>query len=92
MQRSPGESAADALDFMQHICPKASDQNFDPKLIMNMGQTPIFVTWNSKKHWNGKEQNQRTLVLQQMMKKRATLAVSVCADSSMLLSMLILRN
>ena len=52
-QRSPVESAVDLLDFMQHIHPKVSEQNWDPKLIMD--QTPIFFTCHSKKtmEWKG---------------------------------------
>ena len=57
-QRSPVEAAADALDFMQHSCPKDSEHNCNPKFIINMDQTPISFTCHSKKHWNGKEQNQ----------------------------------
>ena len=35
-QRSPVELAADALDFMQHIFPKVSEQDCDPIFIINM--------------------------------------------------------
>ena len=48
-QRSPVESAADVLDFMQHICPKVSEQDCNPKFIVNIDHTPIFFTGHSKK-------------------------------------------
>ena len=55
MQRSPVEFAAVALVFMQHIHPKVSEQNSNPKFIINMDQTPIFFTCYSKKtlEWKG---------------------------------------
>ena len=35
-QRSPVKSAEDALDLMQHIHPKVSEQNHDSTFIINM--------------------------------------------------------
>ena len=49
-------SAADALDFMQYIHQKVSEQNHDPKFVINMDQTKVLVTSPSKKtleKWKG---------------------------------------
>jgi hypothetical protein len=50
-QRSPGEVAAEALDYMQNIArPKASQEGGRHKdFILNMDQTPIPFTYNARK-------------------------------------------
>ena len=88
----PVESAAYALDFMQHICPKVSEQNRNPKFIINMDQTPIFFTCHSKKTLEWKGTKSVNIPTSTIDTKRATLAVSMCADGSKLTPMLIFKG
>ena len=90
-QRSPVESAADELDFMQHIHPKVSEQNHDTKFI-NMNQTPIFFTCYSKKTLEWKGTKSLNINTSMNVTNRATLTVSVCADGSKLPPMLIFKG
>ena len=65
----------DVMDFMQHICPKVSEENWNPKYII-MDQTPIFFNC----HWNGKGTKSVNICTSTNDAKRATLAVSMCTD------------
>ena len=48
-QRSPSETSAEALDFMVTTARrKVSEPCLDPAFILNMDQTPIPFTYNSK--------------------------------------------
>ena len=83
-QRSPVESAVNAFDFMQHICPKVSEQNLDPKFDINIDQTSIFFNFHSKKMLEWKGMKSVKIHTSTNDTKRVTLALSVCADSSKL--------
>ena len=48
-QRDPRETAAEALDYMQHIRVKLAEPNQHADYIINMDQTPIPFTFNSKR-------------------------------------------
>ena len=91
-QRSPVELAADELNFMQHIFPKVSEQNCDPKFIINMDQTPIFFTCHSKKILKWKGTKSVHILTSRNDTKRATLAVFVFADRSNLPPILIFKG
>ncbi len=71
-QRSPGEVAAEALDYMQNIArPKVSQEGGRHKdFILNMDQTSIPFTYNARKTLELVEGAQFTFVCQQ-----ATLSV-----------------
>ena len=47
-QRDPRETATEALDYMQHIRVKLAQPNRHADYIINMDQTPIPFTFNSK--------------------------------------------
>ena len=47
-QKAPEETQTEALDFMQVICPKLLLQCCNKAFILNMDQTPIPFTFNSK--------------------------------------------
>ena len=47
-QKTPEETQTEVLDFMQVICPKLQLQCHNKGLILNMDQTPIPYTFNSK--------------------------------------------
>ena len=47
-QKAPEETQTEALDFMQVICPKLQLQCCNKAFILNMDQTPILFTFNSK--------------------------------------------
>ena len=91
-QRSPVELAADALDFMQHICPEEFEQNCNPKFIVNMDQTPILFTCHSKKTLEWKGMKSVNICTSTNDTKRATMAISECADDSKLPPMLLFRG
>ena len=91
-QRSPIDSATDALDFMQHIHPKVSEKNHDPKVIVDMDQTPIFFTCHSKKILEWKEAKSVNIYTSTNDTKRATLTIYVCADGTKFPSMLIFKR
>ena len=47
-QKAPEETQTEVLDFMQVICPKLQLQCHNKAFILNMDQTPILFTFNSK--------------------------------------------
>ena len=81
-QRSPIDSAAEALDFMQHIHPKVSEHNLNPKFIINMDQSPIFFPYYSMKTLEWKGTKLVNICSSKNDPKRVTLAVSVCTDDT----------
>ena len=91
-QRSPVQLAADALDFMQHIHAKVSQQNQDSKFITNMNQTSILFTCQSKKKMEWKGIKPVNIHTSMNYSKRATLAIPLCADCSKLSPMLIFKG
>ena len=89
-QRSPVDLAADVLDFMQHIQPKVSEQNHNPKFIINMDQTPIFFTCHQRKCWNGKNKISKYSFFNE--RQKTTLAVCMCTDGTHLPPMLTFKG
>ena len=88
-QRDPRETAAEALDYMQHIRVKLAQPNRHSDYIINMDQTPIPFTFNSKRTLEmvGK----KTINIRKSTNdtKRATLALTVTASGKMIRPMLI---
>ena len=48
-QKDPRETQSEALDFVKSVSPKLSQTCQHPNFILNMDQTPIPFTYNSKK-------------------------------------------
>ena len=47
-QRKPEEVEGEAKDYMRLIRPFVIGNNRDPRFILNMDQTPVFFSMNSK--------------------------------------------
>ena len=47
-QKAPGESAAEAKDFMELVRAMVSEPNRHQDYVINMDQTPVPFTFNSK--------------------------------------------
>ena len=91
-QRDPRETAAEALDYMQHVRVKLAQPNRHSDYIINMDQTPIPFTFNSKRTLEmvGK----KTINIRKSTNdmKRATLALTVTASGKMIRPMLIFKG
>ena len=91
-QRDPRETAAEALDYMQHVRVKLAQPNRHADYIINMDQTPIPFTFNSKRTLEmvGK----KTIHIRKSTNdtKRATLALTVTASGKMIRPMLIFKG
>ena len=91
-QRGPGETAAEALDYMQHVRVKLAQPNQHADYIINMDQTPIPFTFNSKRTLEmvGK----KTVHIRKSTNdtKRAILALTVTASGKMIRPMLIFKG
>ena len=83
-QRDPRETATEALDYMQHVKVKLAQPNRHADYIINMDQTAIPFTFNSKHTLEmvGK----KTVHIQKSTNdmKRATLALTVTASGKMI--------
>ena len=91
-QRDPRETATEALDYMQHIRVKLAQPNRHADYIINMDQTPIPFTLNSKRTLEmvGKKMVHIRKSTNDM--KRATLALTVTASGKMIRPMLIFKG
>ena len=91
-QRDPCETATEALDYMQHVRVKLAQPNRHADYIINMDQTPIPFTFNSKRTLEvvGK----KTVHIRKSTNdtKRATLALTVTASGKMIRPMLIFKG
>ena len=91
-QRDPRETAAEALDYMKHVRVKLAQPNQHADCIINMDQTPIPFTFNSKRTLEmvGK----KTIHIRKSTNdmKRATLALTVTASGKMIRPMLIFKG
>ena len=90
--RDPREMATEALDYMQHVRVKFAQPNRHADYIINMDQTPIPFTFNSKRTLEvvGK----KTVHIRKSTNdtKRATLALTVTASGKMIRPMLIFKG
>lgn len=93
-QRSPAETAADAMDFMTTVArPKVLDQaTRHPDYILNMDQTPIPFTYNAKKTLE--VVGRRTVHVRKSTNdtKRATFAMTVTASGKVLKPLLVFKG
>lgn len=93
-QRTPAETASEALDFMVNVArPKVKDQpGRHQDFILNMDQTPIPFTYNSRKTLEvvGK----RTVSIRKSTcdTKRATFAMTVTASGKILKPLIIFKG
>ena len=94
-QRSPAKTKAKALDFITNVARvKCSQQNWHPRWILNMDQTPIFFTNHFKRTIDKKGTNAVNVLTSTSDTKRATFppTICVCGDGSFLLPMLIFKG
>jgi hypothetical protein len=94
-QRSPAETAAEALDYITNVArPKVADQpgQHDQDYILNMDQTPIPFTYNSRK--THKIVGRSTVHVQKSTndKKRAMFAITVTASGKILKPLVIFKG
>ena len=91
-QRDPRETATEALGYMQHVRVKLAQPNRHADYIINLDQTPIPFTFNSKRTLEmvGKKTVHIRKSTNDM--KRATLALTVTASGKMIQPMLIFKG
>ena len=91
-QKAPKETKTEALDFMQVICPKLQLQCHNKAFILNMDQTPISLTFNSKTMLE--VVGARTVHVRKSTNdtKHATAAITVTASGKMLLPLLVFKG
>ena len=84
-QCPPAKVESKAFDFMQFMRLIVSGSNCDRRFIINMDQTPVYYTTNAKK----------TLIRicsSTNDMKRVTMAVTIMADDTLLLSTLVYKG
>jgi hypothetical protein len=92
-QRSPTETAAEAIDFMMTIArPKVNQPHRHPDFIINMDQTPIPFTFNSKSTLE--TAGRRTVHIRKSTNdtKRATFAMTTTASGLILKPLLVFKG
>ena len=91
-QRDPRETATEALDYMQHVRVKLAQPNRHADYIINMDQTPIPFTFNSKRTLEMVGKKMVHIQKSTNDTKRATLALTVTASGKMIQPMLIFKG
>ena len=91
-QKAPKETQTEALDFMDVICPKLQLQCCKKAYILNMDQTPIPFTFNSRTMLE--VVGARTVHVHKSTTdtKCATAAITVTASGKMLLPLLVFKG
>ena len=91
-QKAPEETQTEALDFMGVIRPKLQLQCKSKAFILNMDQTPILFTFNSK--MTLEVVGARTVHVRKSTNdtKWATAAITVTASGKMLLPLLVFKG
>ena len=91
-QKAPKETQTEALDFMGVIHPKLQQQCWSKAFILNMDQTPISFTFNSKSTLE--VVGARTVHVHTSTNdtKRATAAITITASGKMLPPILIYKG
>ena len=91
-QKAPEETQTEVLDFMAVICPKLQLQCQSKAFILNMDQTPIPFTFNSKSTLE--VVGARTVHVRKSTNdtKRATAAITITASGKMLPPLLIFKG
>ncbi len=91
-QRKPEEVEGEAKDYKRLIRPFVIGSHCDPRFVLNMDQTPVYFSMNSKHTYEliGKKTiHIRTLTNDT---KRATVAVTIAGDGTVLPSSWCLRE
>ena len=91
-QKAPKETQTEALDFMVVICPKDQLQCHNKAFILNMDQTPILFTFNSKTMLEVVGAGALHVRKSTNDTKDATAAITVAASGKMLLSLLVFKG
>ena len=91
-QKDPKETQTEVLDFMKVICPKLQLQSQNKAFILNMDQTPIPFTFNSKTALEVVAA--RTVHVRKSTNdtKCATAAITVTASGKMLPPLLVFKG
>lgn len=91
-QRSPSETSGMALDYVQTIRPRLVESNRHQDFILNMDQTPVPFTFNSKKTLESV--GQRTVHIRKSTDdtKRVTCAMTVSASGIVLTPLLVFKG
>ena len=91
-QKAPKETQTEALDFMDVICPKLQLQCQNKVFILNMDQTPIPFTFNSKMTLEVVGARTVHVCKSTNDTKRATAATTVTASGKMLPPLLVFKG
>ena len=91
-QKAPEETQTEALDFMQIIHPKLQLQCHNKAFILNMDQTPILFTFNSKTTLEVVGARTVHVCKSTNDTKCATAAITVTASGKMLLPLLVFKG
>ena len=91
-QKAPKETQTEVLDFMQVICPKLQLQCHNKAFILNMDQTPVLFTFNSRTMLE--VVGARTVHVHKSTNdtKSATAAITVTASGKMLPPLLVFKG
>ena len=91
-QRKPEEVEGEAKDYMHLICPFVIGSHRDPRFVLNMNQTPVYFSMNSKHTYEliGK----KTIHIRTSTNdtKRATVAVTIAGDGTVLPSVVVFKG
>ena len=91
-QKAPKETQTEALDFMQVIHPKLQLQCRNKAFILNMDQTPILLTFNSKPTLEVVGARTVHVCKSTNDKKCTTAAITVTASGKMVLPLLVFKG
>ena len=91
-QRHPDKVAEEASDYMAVVRKLVVGPHRDPRFIMNMDQTPVYFSMNGKRTLN--IAGARTIHIRTSTNdtKRATVAVTICADGTVLPSVVVFKG
>ena len=91
-QRPPAEVEGEASDFMRFVRVIVSGANRDRRFILNMDQTPVYFSMNSRRTYEliGK----KTIHIRTSTNdtKRATVAVTIAGDGTVLPSVVVFKG
>ncbi len=91
-QRHPDEVAGEASDYMAMARSLVVGPHRDPRYIVNMDQTPVYFTMNGKKTLNVAGAKTVQIRTSTNDTKRATVAVTICADGTLLPSVVVFKG
>jgi hypothetical protein len=91
-QRKPEEVEGEAKDYMRLIGPFVIGSHRDPRFVLNMDQTPVYFSMNSKRTYEliGK----KTILIRTPTNdtNRATVAVTIAGDGTVLPSVVVFKG